>query len=125
MPELLEGWATCPTCPRGDNRWPASAFSNWYRAQHRSRPRKPVCNSCLFARYPRVFKPCTACGGLMYFRADRVQAPNPVCLPCRRSGEPICERCGESLADRQQVGESCLACFLRHSPAPALEVAHA
>ena len=84
-------WFVCPSCPADDNVWPASAFRAWTQAAKRGRPRYPCCDACLFARYPRVYKACDECGGLMFFHSSRPHSVTGTCRTCR--GAP-----GEALA---------------------------
>lgn len=75
----------CPTCPPNDDVWHGGAFRAWAAAL-RGRPMYPCCDACLFARYPRVYRSCSECGGLMAFHSKRSNGPRGRCLDCRLRG---------------------------------------
>jgi len=77
-------WFVCPGCPADDNDWPASAFRAWTAASRRGRPQYPICDACLFARYPRVYYSCQACGGLMYYHSRHPHRRTGTCSSCLR-----------------------------------------
>lgn len=104
-------WRVCPTCPSDDNRWPAAAFSGWekcHRIGYKVR-KTAICNACLYDRYPRVFRPCRTCGGLMWVNR-REGAPFPQCQTCRDAHAPACVRCKEPLHHRAAIDGLCTAC---------------
>lgn len=85
-------WFRCGSCPADDNVWPASAFRAWIsagRGGSRGRPVIPCCDACLFERYARVYRSCTACGGLMYFHSRKSRAGStPICRACAPDAVP-------------------------------------
>jgi len=104
-------WRVCPTCPPDDNRWPEAEFSEWTRhtARGYAMRKTPICNACLFERYPRVFRPCRTCGCSMSFRPDRDHNPFPQCNRCERE-RTACRRCRDDLTHRASVDGYCLSC---------------
>ena len=107
--ELGQGWRVCPTCPTDDNVWPVESFGAWERAA-RGKPIRPICDACLFSRYPRSYMSCSTCGGLMFFRPDRKQHPHPQCRRCVGLAVPACMNCRASLEGRSSIGGLCPGC---------------
>ena len=106
------GWLVCPGCPAEDNLWPVESFAAWQRATRTGRPKQPICDACLFARYPRVYRSCATCGGLMYFHSKQSLNSHPQCKRCQNSDQPTCARCKEALAGRATIGDVHVGCFL-------------
>jgi hypothetical protein len=113
----VAAWRVCPSCPAGENLWPATAFSSWYRVERaQSRPKEPCCNACLYDRYPRVYRGCSTCGALMFFHSKQSKDPYPQCRTCTRSGLPTCELCKALLQGRGSIEGRCIGCHLRGAP---------
>lgn len=104
-------WQVGHTCPANDNRWPENAFGAWKRASDRSRPKAPICDVCLFERYPRVFRSCSTCGGLMYFHSKQSLNAHPQCKACTSRQIPVCPRCKEPIERRQEIAGMHPGCF--------------
>lgn len=94
------GWRTCPRCPPEDNLWPVEAFDAW-RAANNGKPAAPCCAACLFAGYPRVYRPCVTCGGVMAYHPKRAHIERGQCMKCKPL--PTCTRCKADLRGRATV----------------------
>lgn len=94
------GWRTCPRCPPEDNLWPVEAFDAW-RAANNGKPAEPCCAACLFAGYPRVYRPCVTCGGVMGYHPRRAHIERGQCMKCKPL--PTCTRCKADLRGRATI----------------------
>lgn len=123
MPEQ-RGWQRCPTCPPEDNLWPPSAFAAFEIVRRRGFRVTPICNACVFERYPRTFRACAGCGGLMD-RERGISGSGRRCHRCSRGGVRACERCGEPIAGAE-IGGRHVGCYLASTHSSKVELlAHA
>lgn len=99
---MTEPMRVCPTCPEGENEWPAEHFT--YSS---GSPGLPVCNACWQERFARVSGPCEVCG--LRVNTSRAEA---------HRGDPLVHRRCRGLADQQAKLERLLGEWERRGKRP-------